>query len=81
MSSASSRRLRTRLLAATAVGACALAGVAATSGNAEAAKNGPTLDIQLLSFNDFHGNLEPPGGSPTGLPTGPVIAAGKLTNL
>jgi anti-sigma-K factor RskA len=24
---------------------------------------------------------EPPGGSPTGLPTGPVIASGKLTNL
>jgi anti-sigma-K factor RskA len=24
---------------------------------------------------------EPPGGSPTGQPTGPVIAAGKLTNL
>jgi anti-sigma-K factor RskA len=26
-------------------------------------------------------SLEPPGGSPTGLPTGPVIAAGKLTSL
>jgi len=26
-------------------------------------------------------SLEPPGGSPSGLPTGPVIAAGKLTNL
>jgi anti-sigma-K factor RskA len=26
-------------------------------------------------------SLEPPGGSPTGLPTGPVIAAGKLANL
>lgn len=25
--------------------------------------NGPTIDIQLLSFNDFHGNLEPPTGS------------------
>ncbi|MBW9111394.1 bifunctional metallophosphatase/5'-nucleotidase [Microbacterium ureisolvens] len=25
--------------------------------------NGPTMDIQLLSFNDFHGNLEPPAGS------------------
>jgi anti-sigma-K factor RskA len=24
---------------------------------------------------------EPPGGSPTGLPTGPVIASGKLTKL
>jgi anti-sigma-K factor RskA len=26
-------------------------------------------------------SLEPPGGSPTGAPTGPVIAAGKLTSL
>ncbi|MFE5407767.1 bifunctional metallophosphatase/5'-nucleotidase [Microbacterium sp. NPDC056569] len=25
--------------------------------------NGPTIDIQLLSFNDFHGNLMPPTGS------------------
>ena len=26
-------------------------------------------------------SLEPAGGSPTGLPTGPVVATGKLTNL
>ena len=26
-------------------------------------------------------SMEPPGGSPTGQPTGPVIAAGKLTSL
>jgi anti-sigma-K factor RskA len=26
-------------------------------------------------------SVEPPGGSPTGQPTGPVIAGGKLTNL
>jgi anti-sigma-K factor RskA len=26
-------------------------------------------------------SLEPPGGSTTGLPTGPVIAQGKLTTL
>ena len=26
-------------------------------------------------------SLEPPGGSTTGKPTGPVIATGKLTNL
>ena len=26
-------------------------------------------------------SLEPPGGSPTGLPTGPVVASGKLMNL
>ena len=56
------RRLRARLLGGVVVGACALAGVAATSGTSEAA-NGPTMDIQILSFNDFHGNLEPPAGS------------------
>jgi len=37
--------------------------VTAASGTSEAARNGPTMDIQLLSFNDFHGNLEPPSGS------------------
>ena len=52
----------TRLLGGVAVGACALAGVAATSGTSEAA-NGQVIDIQVLSFNDFHGNLEPPTGS------------------
>ena len=26
-------------------------------------------------------SLEPPGGSTTGQPTGPVIGTGKLTNL
>jgi anti-sigma-K factor RskA len=26
-------------------------------------------------------SVEPPGGSPTGAPTGPVVAVGKLTNL
>ncbi|MHC0429552.1 bifunctional metallophosphatase/5'-nucleotidase [Streptomyces sp. O3] len=26
-------------------------------------KHGRTVDVQLLSFNDFHGNLEPPSGS------------------
>ena len=26
-------------------------------------------------------SLEPPGGSPTGQPTGPVIGSGRLTNL
>jgi 5'-nucleotidase len=41
----------------------AATGLALTSGTSTAAKNGPTLDIQLLSFNDFHGNLEPPSGS------------------
>ena len=35
----------------------------------------PTSDAVLAV------SLEPQGGSPTGAPTGPVIAAGKLTAL
>jgi 5'-nucleotidase len=52
-----------RLTGALAVAALSVTGVALGSGTATAAKPGPTLDIQLLSFNDFHGNLEPPSGS------------------
>ena len=52
-----------RLTGAVAVAALAATGVAFASGTSSASKNGPTLDIQLLSFNDFHGNLEPPAGS------------------
>ena len=37
--------------------------IAATSSHAEASKPGRQFNIQLLSFNDFHGNLEPPSGS------------------
>jgi 5'-nucleotidase len=55
---------RTRRLVGVVAVAAAAATVAATAGGtASAAKNGPTMDIQLLSFNDFHGNLEPPTGS------------------
>jgi len=46
-----------------AVAAMAATGLALTSGTSTAAKNGPTIPVQLLSFNDFHGNLEPPTGS------------------
>ena len=56
--------LRTRRLSGVvAVAAMAAAGLAMTGGSSTAAANGPTMDIQLLSFNDFHGNLEPPAGS------------------
>jgi len=38
-------------------------GVVMTGGTSQAVPNGPTIKIQILSFNDFHGNLEPPTGS------------------
>lgn len=31
---------------------------------------GQTVDVQLLALNDFHGNLEPPGGPIAGSPAG-----------
>jgi anti-sigma-K factor RskA len=41
----------------------------------------PDLAGRLTSNATLAVSLEPPGGSPTGLPTGPVIASGKLTKL
>jgi len=42
-----------------------------------------TLPAQVVVTADatLAVSLEPPGGSPTGQPTGPVIASGKITNL
>lgn len=44
-----------------------------------------TLSPELAKFANSNVllavSLEPPGGSPTGQPTGPVIASGKLTTL
>ncbi|CAM5447526.1 bifunctional metallophosphatase/5'-nucleotidase [Streptomyces abikoensis] len=53
-------------LAATAgvLAAAAPAGAAAASyGHGHGHGHGRTVDVQLLSFNDLHGNLEPPQGS------------------
>ncbi|MEU2285887.1 bifunctional metallophosphatase/5'-nucleotidase [Streptomyces sp. NPDC013178] len=64
-----SRRRRTYGLLAAAAGlATAGALVAALPAGAHDAKHGKPLpsryqDVQLLSFNDLHGNLEPPSGS------------------
>ncbi|MCH6160887.1 bifunctional metallophosphatase/5'-nucleotidase [Streptomyces marispadix] len=60
------RRLTTgaaALAAAVGVLAAALpAGAESTDGGGQHAQ-GRTVDVQLLSFNDFHGNIEPPPGS------------------
>ena len=76
--------LRTRrLTSVVAVAAMAATGLAMASGTSSAAKNGTTMDIQLLSFNDFHGNLEPPGGSSGRIITGHELdpATGKPKDL
>jgi 5'-nucleotidase len=54
---------RRRLIGGLAASLCALTGLAVSNSSVGAAPNGPTMDIQILSFNDFHGNLEPPSGS------------------
>jgi anti-sigma-K factor RskA len=41
----------------------------------------PDLAGRLTPDATLAVSLEPPGGSPTGQPTGPVIATGKLTSL
>src|SRR5947209_6774426 len=41
----------------------------------------PELAARLTTDTTLAVSLEPPGGSPTGQPTGPVIADGKLTSL
>ncbi|MFE2985239.1 bifunctional metallophosphatase/5'-nucleotidase [Streptomyces sp. NPDC059262] len=61
-------RRASRILAAAAGFATVGALVAALPANAtqdrhHGGKGGRTVDVQLLSFNDFHGNLEPPAGS------------------
>ena len=53
MSFVRSRRLVGVLTVAMAAGV----GIAGTSSPSMAGPNGPLMDIQILSFNDFHGNL------------------------
>lgn len=55
-------------VAVVALAAAAVATPLATSASAKPGKN--LVDVQLLSFNDFHGNLEAPSGSSGRLVTG-----------
>ncbi|MFK0257395.1 bifunctional metallophosphatase/5'-nucleotidase [Streptomyces sp. NPDC090445] len=69
MSATPQRHHRTRRLtliaaAATAAsGALVAAALPAGAASGGSAGKGRTVDVQLLSFNDFHGTLEPPQGS------------------
>lgn len=55
-------------------------GVFGKSGTTEVAMT-PTLRAWLVDGATLAVSLEPAGGSPTGLPTGPVIASGKLVTI
>jgi 5'-nucleotidase len=56
-------------------------GVAATSSPALANHKGPLMDIQILSFNDFHGNLEAPGGSSGSVVTDHALSTDAKTGV
>jgi 5'-nucleotidase len=73
MSLSRTRRV-TGVLAAVMAGAT---GVVMTGGASQAAPNGPTVKIQILSFNDFHGNLEAPSGSSANIVTDHALNADK----
>lgn len=74
-------RTTRRLAGVVVAGVCAAAAlVAPIAAQAEPGKSkgnpqGPLLDIQILSFNDFHGNLEAPSGS-SGRVTNPTPPGG-----
>ena len=69
-----------RISSVVAVAALAATGAAFTGGSSQAASSGPLIDIQLLSFNDFHGNLEPPSGSSGRIITSDTYTETSTTN-
>jgi 5'-nucleotidase len=74
--------LRRRLLVATAATGALLAMTQAGAASAQPARP-TTVDLQILSFNDYHGHLQPPGGSDGRLTTsaGTTIDAGGVEYL
>ena len=66
-----------RRAAATAAATLTAVGLVAAASPASAASD-PTTDVRLISFNDLHGNLEPPAGSSgrVDLPDGTTVDAG-----
>ena len=60
-----------RLMAGIALAVCLTVAAPSALGrvDAEAATTAP-VSVQLLAINDFHGNIEPPGGTFFGQPAG-----------
>jgi len=71
-------KLSTRLAVVTGAALTALAAVAAPASAAPT-----TTDVRLITFNDLHGNLEPPSGSSgrVTLPDGKTVNAGGAAYL
>jgi 5'-nucleotidase len=59
-------------IAAALVGALACAPAASAKNHHHGQGHGGTVDIQLVGINDFHGNLEPPGGLVDGQAAGGI---------
>jgi 5'-nucleotidase len=57
--SRSTRRIGGAAIAAICIAALAAPAYAAPGGQGKGNPQGPLMDLQILSFNDFHGNLEP----------------------
>jgi 5'-nucleotidase len=73
--SRSTRRIAGVAIAGACVAALAAPALAAPTAGPDTSKApGKTqIDIQILSFNDFHGNLEPPSGSSARVVTGHFV--------
>ena len=65
-------RVRATVLAVATVAAAAMSATLAPAAAAPPAGGPPgqTVEVQLLAINEFHGNLEPPGGPIAGIPAG-----------
>ena len=78
------RESRTRAVGLGAVAlATAVAGIGAGAAASAPKAPAPTVPLQLLSFNDYHGHLQPPAGSDGNLLTaaGTTIQAGGVEYL
>jgi 5'-nucleotidase len=74
---------RIRQVASVAAASTLVISGVATSGSSwghHPGKSDKTVDVQLLSFNDFHGNLEPPTGSGGRITTGHALVNGAVTD-
>ncbi|MBW3083864.1 Endonuclease YhcR [Austwickia sp. TVS 96-490-7B] len=75
----SSRRTRAVAAALTVLSCAAVAAVAdprSALAEDERARSGRYRDVQVLAFNDFHGNLQPPSGSGGRVVVGHTVGAG-----
>jgi 5'-nucleotidase len=75
------RRTPAALVGATALILTAAFGAAGTAHAAKPAKPARTVDLQLLSFNDFHGQIEEPTGSSANVRTGTNDTGGAVNTI